>query len=169
MRDQTGGEFRPGPWQTGGMDGAWRIAHAYLVVIVACYTSDVQYSRNARGRGPRHRPDSTMHPHELTDGIEHVMIESQSHAGSLSFLEDNCGHVDTGDVIRAKQQPTEELQRTEEHTKADNRLRPNLRPLRAQRLPRRAHVPMTGRAGHTRLGTTPSVGHWHGGGRCPDF
>jgi hypothetical protein len=38
---------------------------------------------------------------------------------------------------------------------------------RAQRLPRRAHVPMTGRAGHTRLpvGTTPSVG----GGRCPDF
>ena len=36
---------------------------------------------------------------------------------------------------------------------------------RAKRLPRRAHVPMTGRAGHTRLGTTPSVG----GGRCPDF
>ena len=36
---------------------------------------------------------------------------------------------------------------------------------RAQRLPRRAHVPMIGRAGHTRLGTTPSVG----GGRCPDF
>ncbi len=44
--------------------------------------------------------------------------------------EDNCGHVDSGDVIRAKQQPTEELQRTEEYTKADNRLRPNLRPLR---------------------------------------
>ena len=36
---------------------------------------------------------------------------------------------------------------------------------RAQRLPRRAHVPLTGCAGHTRLGTTPSVG----GGRCPDF
>jgi hypothetical protein len=36
---------------------------------------------------------------------------------------------------------------------------------RAKRLPRRAHVPMTGRAGHTRLGTTPSVG----GGRCPEF
>ena len=35
---------------------------------------------------------------------------------------------------------------------------------RAQRLPRRAHVPRTGRAGHTRLGTRPSVG----GGRCPD-
>jgi hypothetical protein len=32
-------------------------------------------------------------------------------------------------------------------------------------VPRRAHVPMTGRAGHMRLGTTPSVG----GGRCPDF
>ncbi len=37
--------------------------------------------------------------------------------------------MDSGDVIRAKQQPTEELQRTEEYTKADNRLRPNLRPL----------------------------------------
>ncbi len=36
---------------------------------------------------------------------------------------------DSGDVIRAKQQPTEELQRTEEYTKADHRLRPNLRPL----------------------------------------
>ena len=73
-----------------------------------------------------------MHPHELTDGIEHVMMESQSHADSLSFYckKDNCGHVDSGDVIRAKQQPTEELQRTEEYTKADNRLRPNLRPLR---------------------------------------
>ncbi len=37
--------------------------------------------------------------------------------------------MDSGDVTRAKQQPTEELQRTEEYTKADNRLRPNLRPL----------------------------------------
>jgi hypothetical protein len=36
---------------------------------------------------------------------------------------------------------------------------------RAQRLPRRAHVPMIGRAGHTRLGTRPSVG----GGHCPDI
>jgi len=36
---------------------------------------------------------------------------------------------------------------------------------RAQRLPRRAHVSMTGRAGHTRLGTRPSVG----GGRRPDI
>ena len=37
---------------------------------------------------------------------------------------------------------------------------------RAQRLARRAHVPMTGRAGHTRLGTRrPSVG----GGRCPEI
>ena len=34
-----------------------------------------------------------------------------------------------------------------------------------QRLPRRAHVPRTGRAGHTRLGTRPSVG----GGRCPEI
>jgi len=34
-----------------------------------------------------------------------------------------------------------------------------------QRLPRRAHVPMIGRAGHTRLGTRPSVG----GGRCPEI
>jgi hypothetical protein len=34
-----------------------------------------------------------------------------------------------------------------------------------QRLPRRAHVPMIGRAGFTRLGTTPSVG----GGRCPEI
>ena len=31
-------------------------------------------------------------------------------------------------------------------------------------LPRRAHVPMIGRAGHTRLGTRPPVG----GGRCQD-
>ncbi len=31
------------------------------------------------------------------------------------FKKDNCGHVDSGDVIRAKQQPTEELQRTEEY------------------------------------------------------
>jgi hypothetical protein len=29
---------------------------------------------------------------------------------------------------------------------------------RAQRLPRRAHVPMTGRAGHMRLGTRPLIG-----------
>ena len=29
--------------------------------------------------------------------------------------------MDSGDVIRAKQQPTEELQRTEEYTKADKR------------------------------------------------
>ena len=36
---------------------------------------------------------------------------------------------------------------------------------RAQRLPRRAHVPRTGRAGHTRLGTRLSVG----GGRCPEI
>ena len=36
---------------------------------------------------------------------------------------------------------------------------------RAQRLPGCAHVPMTGRAGHTRLGTRPSVG----GGRCPEI
>jgi hypothetical protein len=36
---------------------------------------------------------------------------------------------------------------------------------RAQRLPRHAHVPMTGRAGHTRLGARPSVG----GGRCPEI
>ena len=36
---------------------------------------------------------------------------------------------------------------------------------RTQRLPRRAHVPMIGRAGHTRLGSTPSVG----GGRCPEI
>ncbi len=36
---------------------------------------------------------------------------------------------------------------------------------RAQRLPRRAHVPRTGRAGHTRLETRPSVG----GGRCPEI
>ena len=35
---------------------------------------------------------------------------------------------------------------------------------RAQRLSRRAHVPMIGRAGHTRLGTRPSVG----GGRYPE-
>ena len=35
---------------------------------------------------------------------------------------------------------------------------------RAQRLPRRAHVSRTGRAGHTCLGTRPSVG----GGRCPE-
>ncbi len=35
---------------------------------------------------------------------------------------------------------------------------------RAQ-LPRRARVPMIGRAGYTRLGTTPSVG----GGRCPEI
>ena len=34
-----------------------------------------------------------------------------------------------------------------------------------QRLPRRAHVPMTEHAGHTRLGTRPSVG----GGRCPEI
>jgi hypothetical protein len=34
-----------------------------------------------------------------------------------------------------------------------------------QRLPRRAHVPRTGRAGHTRLGTRLSVG----GGRCPEI
>ena len=71
-----------------------------------------------------------MHPHELTDGIEHLMIESQSQAPVCPFKKDSCGHVDSGDVIRAKQQPTEELQRTEEYTKADNRLRPNLRPLR---------------------------------------
>jgi hypothetical protein len=32
-------------------------------------------------------------------------------------------------------------------------------------LPGRAHVPMIGRAGHTRLGSTPSVG----GGRCPEI
>jgi hypothetical protein len=37
---------------------------------------------------------------------------------------------------------------------------------RAQRLPRRAHVSMTGRAGHTRLGSRRlSVG----GGRCPEI
>ena len=36
---------------------------------------------------------------------------------------------------------------------------------RAQRLPRRAHVPMTGRAGHTRLGTMPSDRR----GRRPDI
>ena len=36
---------------------------------------------------------------------------------------------------------------------------------RAQRLPRRAHVPKIGCAGHTRLGTRPSVG----GGRRPDI
>jgi hypothetical protein len=71
-----------------------------------------------------------MHPHELTDGIEHLMIESQSQAPVCPFKRDNYGHVDSGDVIRAKQQPTEKLQRTEEYTKADNRLRPNLRPLR---------------------------------------
>ena len=35
---------------------------------------------------------------------------------------------------------------------------------RPQRLPRRAHVPMTEHAGHTRLGTGPSVGR----GRCQD-
>ena len=35
---------------------------------------------------------------------------------------------------------------------------------RAQQLPRRVHVPMTGRAGHTRLGNTPPVG---GGLRGP--
>ena len=35
---------------------------------------------------------------------------------------------------------------------------------RAQRLPRRAHVPMIWCAGHTRLGTRPSVG----GGRYPE-
>jgi hypothetical protein len=74
-----------------------------------------------------------MHPQELADGIEHVMIESQSQAPVCPFKKDNCGHVDSGDVIRAKQQPTdsEELhwQRTEEYAKADNRLRPNLRPL----------------------------------------
>ncbi len=35
----------------------------------------------------------------------------------------------------------------------------------AQRLPRRANVPMTRRAGNTRLGTRSSVG----GGRCPDI
>ena len=34
-----------------------------------------------------------------------------------------------------------------------------------QRLPRRAHVPRTGSAGHTRLGTRLSVG----GGRCPEI
>ncbi len=72
-----------------------------------------------------------MHPQELTDGIEHVMIESQSQSPVCPFKKDNsgCGHVDSGDAIRAKQQPTEELQRTEEYTKADNRLRPDLRPL----------------------------------------
>ena len=70
-----------------------------------------------------------MHPHELTDGIEHLMIESQSQAPVCPFKKDSCGHVDSGDVIRAKQQPTEELQRTEEYTKADYRLRPNLGPL----------------------------------------
>jgi hypothetical protein len=85
-----------------------------------------------RGRGPRHRPDSTMHPHELTDGIQHLLMESQSQAPVCPFKRDNYGHVDSGDVIRAKQLPTEKLQRTEEYTnlKADNRLRPNLRPLR---------------------------------------
>jgi hypothetical protein len=36
---------------------------------------------------------------------------------------------------------------------------------RAQRLPRRAHVPMIWRAGHMRLGTRPSVG----GGRCSEI
>ena len=45
------------------------------------------------------------------------------------FKKDSCGRVDSGDVIGTKQQPTDELQRTKEHTKADNRLRPNLRPL----------------------------------------
>ena len=45
------------------------------------------------------------------------------------FKKDSCGHVDSGDVIRAKQQPTEELQRTEEYTKADNGLSHNLAPL----------------------------------------
>ena len=71
-----------------------------------------------------------MHPQELTDGIQHLLMESQSQAPVCPFKRDNNGHVDSGDVIRAKQQPTEELQRTEEYTKAVNRLRPNLRPLR---------------------------------------
>ena len=56
---------------------------AWSVKIVACM-HECMYVQ-IRGRGPRHRPGSTMHPQELTDGIEHVMIESQSHADSLSF------------------------------------------------------------------------------------
>ena len=68
-----------------------------------------------------------MHPQELTDGIQHVMMESLRKLPVCPFKKDSCGHVDSSD---AKQQPTEELQRTKEYTKADNRLRQNLRPPR---------------------------------------
>ena len=37
---------------------------------------------------------------------------SQSQMPDCPFKKDSCGHVDNGDVVRAKQQPTEQLQRT---------------------------------------------------------
>ena len=61
-----------------------------------------------------------MHPQELTDGIQHVMMESQRKLPVCPFKKDSCGHVDSSD---AKQQPTEELQRTKEYTKANYSLR----------------------------------------------